>query len=103
MPACAKDGNNCSGHGGYPPRLNTSSSPTVFVNGLGILRESDTWASHCNNSPPHDCHTSFLVQGDESGTVFANSHAVARIGDLISGSGCLSTIVVGSGNVFVGG
>lgn len=100
MPACAKDGNNCSGHGEYPPRPNTSSSPTVFVNGRGILRESDTWANHCDNHS--HCHTSFLVQGDESGTVFANSHGVARIGDPISGNGCLSTIVVGSGNVFVG-
>ena len=100
MPACAKDGDMCTGHGSYAPRKNTSSSPTVFVNGKGVLRESDTWESHCDGS---SCHTSFLETGQESSSVFANGHAIARIGDHISGNTCLSSIAVGSGNVFVGG
>jgi uncharacterized Zn-binding protein involved in type VI secretion len=102
MPACAKDGDKCTGHDSHAPRTNTSSSSTVFVNGKGILRESDTWENHCD-SGGHNCHTSFLETGQESTTVFANGHAVARLGDHISGNGCLSSIAVGSGNVFVGG
>lgn len=99
MPAVAIDGSKCTGHGNYPPRINTSKSPNVFVNGKGVIRNTDTWESHCSGP---SCHTSQMEAGQESGTVFANGLALARIGDHITKNGCLSSIAVGSGNVFAG-
>lgn len=101
MPACAKDGDNCTGHGTYAPRKNTTSSSNVFVNGKGILRVDDAWSVHITNN-----HTGKIEAG--STHVFANGRGVARIGDHIvtlvsfDGSSCESSIAVGSGNVFVG-
>ena len=101
MPACAKDGDNCTGHGGFAPRTNTTSSPNVFVNGKGILRVDDAWASHDSGNSNH---TGKVEAG--STRVLANGRGVARIGDhivkLAGNSECESSIAVGSGNVFVG-
>jgi uncharacterized Zn-binding protein involved in type VI secretion len=102
MPACAKDGDLCTGHGGFAPRTNTTSSPTVFVNGVGVIRVDDEWASHTYSIYTHTGKT-----GEGSTTVLANGRGVARIGDhiikLAGDSDCVSSIAVGSGNVFVGG
>lgn len=101
MPACAKDGDNCTGHGGFAPRTNTTSSPNVFVNGDGVIRVDDEWVSHSSGGSNHTGKT-----GEGSTTVFANGRGVARIGDhivkLTGNSDCESSIAVGSGNVFVG-
>ena len=100
MPAIAIDGNKCTGHGNYAPRVNTSCSGNVFVNGKGVIRNTDTWEQHCDGS---SCHTSALEDGEESSSVFVNGKAVARIGDHITANGCISSVAVGSGDVFAGG
>lgn len=105
MPACAKNGSKCSGHGGFNSRANDpgSCSTTVFVNGEGILRKDDTYPTHSSGT---DNHTSKIEAG--SSTVKADTNRdVARIGDhliKLAGTGnCQSSIAQGSGNVFVGG
>lgn len=94
MPACARLGDICTGHGCYPPRPNVQASPNVYVNGIPVHRDTDAWASHCCDSV---CHSSVLARG--SPTVFVNALQCGRIGDPVA---CGSNIAEGSGNVFVG-
>ena len=84
-----------TGHGCFPPRPSTSGSGDVLVNGIGVLREGDSWAVHCCGSSCHDS-----VQQEGSATVFANGKALARIGDAVA---CGSVVAEGSDNVFSGG
>lgn len=94
MPAVARLGDKCSGHGCWPPRKNTSASSDVFVNGIGAHRVDDTWAAHtCKKNT----HTSILSTG--SSTVFVNNKALGRIGDDVA---CGSAIAQGSSDVFSG-
>lgn len=92
MPAITRLGDNCTGHGCFPPRANISASSTVFVNGIGAHRQGDSWGVHCCGT---SCHDSSLSSG--SSTVFVNGKALGRIGDSI---GCGSIVSEGSGNVF---
>ena len=51
MPAAIRQGDKCSGHGCWPPRVNTSWSTDVYVNGLGWHRQDDGWEKHnCGDS-----------------------------------------------------
>lgn len=93
--ALTRQGDTCSGHGCYPPRMNTAGSPSVFANGLPVHRQGDAWAVHaCGSSS----HAGNLSAG--SGSVFANGLPVGRIGDAVS---CGSVAAKGSSNVFAGG
>ncbi len=94
MPAVARFGDRCSGHGCFPPRPNDDGSPDVFVNGLAAHRRGDHWMSHCCGLT---CHDSVLAGG--SGTVFVNGRPLGRVGD---GVACGSVVAQGSGNVFSG-
>lgn len=94
MPGAGLDTKLCSGHGGWPPRVNTSRSDDVFINGFKALRKDDTFALHCNGP---SCHTGFVSVGSSS--VFINGKAAARNGDAIS---CGSVVANGSTNVFFG-
>jgi len=47
MPGVARENDVCSGHGCYPSRANTQWSSDVFVNGRGVHRQGDSWATHC--------------------------------------------------------
>lgn len=96
MPATVRLGDQCTGHGCFPPRVNDSASSDVFVNGIGVHRVGDHWVTHC--CPGSGCHDSTQASG--SGTVFANGLPVARIGDSIA---CGSSNQTGSGNHFTGG
>lgn len=94
MPAVARLGDKCSGHGCFPPRANNSASSDVFVNSIGAHRVGDGWL-------PHKCkkniHASTLAEG--SSTVFVNNKALGRIGDDVA---CGSAIAQGSSDVFSG-
>ena len=93
-----RKGDKSTGHGPYKPRASTSGSPNVFVNGIAVVRETDTWAPH--TPPPNDVHageTHTTTSG--SGTVKVNGLQLARIGDPVEGD----TIGAGSSNVFAGG
>lgn len=96
MPAVSRLGDQCTGHGAWPPRPCTSASPNVFINGIAAHRQGDAWASHCSPSP--SCHASTLAAG--SSTVFVNGKQLARIGDPVA---CGSSVAHGSPNVFAGG
>lgn len=96
MPAVSRLGDQCTGHGPWPPRLSTGASPDVFVNGIAAHRQGDSWAVHCSPTPA--CHASVLANG--SATVFANGKPLARIGDPVA---CGSSVAQGSANVFAGG
>lgn len=94
MPAVARLGDLCSGHGCWPPRPNDEASSTVFVNGRGAHRQGDHWVTHCCFS---SCHDSYLSGG--SGTVFVEGKPLGRVGDAVA---CGSVVAQGSGDVFSG-
>jgi uncharacterized Zn-binding protein involved in type VI secretion len=94
MPNIARLGDKCSGHGCFPPRPNIQASSNVFVNGIGVHREGDGYATHCCGP---SCHTSTLAVGSQK--VFVNGKGVGRIADPVA---CGSAIAQGSANVFSG-
>lgn len=94
MPAICRLGDECTGHGCWPPRVNDEASTDTFVNGLGVHRVTDHWVTHCCGPA---CHDSEAEQG--SATVFVNGLAVMRVGDKIA---CGSAVAQGSPNVFIG-
>lgn len=97
MPAVSRLGDNCTGHGCWPPRPSTAASPNVFVNGIAAHRQGDAWAAHTCPTIP-ETHASTLAAG--STTVRVNGKQLARIGDPVA---CGSSIAQGSANVFAGG
>lgn len=94
MPAVARLGDKCTGHGAYPPRANDQASGNVFVNNIAVHRQGDHWPTHCAGPV---CHDSTLSAG--SGTVFVNNMPIGRIGDAVA---CGSAIAEGSDTVFAG-
>ena len=96
MPAAARLGDSCTGHGLWPPRASVGGSPDVNINDRSAHRQGDPWASHCNPVPI--CHGSALAGGSSS--VYINGKPAGRIGD---GVACGSAVASGSGNVFIGG
>lgn len=95
MPAVTRLGDECTGHGCWPPRGNDQASPDVFVNGIAVHRKTDHWPVHCCGPA---CHDSNCQEG--SSNVFINNLPCARIGDPVA---CGSAIAQGSPNVFAGG
>jgi uncharacterized Zn-binding protein involved in type VI secretion len=87
-------GDECTGHGCFPPRVNDQGSSDVFINGIGAHRQGDHWVTHCCDD---SCHDSTSVSG--SSTVYVNGIPAVRVGDLI---GCGSAAAQGSSNVFFG-
>jgi len=96
MPAVTSLGDQCSGHGCWPPRPSTSGADSVFVNGAAVHRAGDAWASHTCPAIP-ESHASVLAAG--SGSVFVQGRGVGRVGDPVA---CGSSVAQGSGNVFAG-
>jgi len=94
--AVTRKGDMGSGHGCWPPRQSTGGSPNVFVNGISVHREGDTWASHTCPTIP-ETHDSVLKSG--SSTVYVNGKQIGRIGDPVA---CGSSVATGSSNVFSG-
>jgi uncharacterized Zn-binding protein involved in type VI secretion len=70
-------------------------SGDVLVNNIGVVRQGDAVAAH----PAAGCGNDGSVLTSFSGTVFANSKAVGRIGDEYTGD---NTITSGSTTVFAG-
>lgn len=95
MPSIVRVGDQCTGDGCLPPRPNVGGSSNVFINGIGVHRMSDGWATHTCGNTVH----SGAVQASGSGTVFANNLGVARVGDSIS---CGAADAQGSSDVFAG-
>ncbi|MDR8014105.1 PAAR domain-containing protein [Ectopseudomonas guguanensis] len=97
MPAVSRLGDNCTGHGCWPPRPSTEASPNVRVNGIAAHRQGDAWAAHTCPTIP-ETHASVLAAG--STTVRVNGKQLARVGDPVA---CGSSVAQGSANVFAGG
>jgi len=95
MPAAVRLGDECTGHGCFPSRVNDQGSPNVFINGKPAHRQGDHWVTHCCAIP---CHDSTASGGSSS--VFVNGKPKVRIGDEVA---CGSAAAQGSPNVFVGG
>ena len=98
MPAATRLGDMSTGHPHcYPATPAVEASTDVFVNGKGLVRIGDTWASHgaCSDHSPHSGSSS-----GGSATVFINGKGAVRIGDDIS---CGDTVAEGSSSVFIGG
>lgn len=94
MPAVARLGDMCTGHGCHPSRPNVGGSHNVFVNGIPAHRQSDHWPTHCCGD---DCHDGVLAAGCPG--VYVNGLELGRVGDPVS---CGSHVAMGSGNVFAG-
>lgn len=94
MPAITRLGDACTGHGCFPPRVNNEASENVFVNGIGVHRQEDTWVTHCCGK---SCHDGALSSG--SSTVYVNGKQCGRVGDPVD---CGSVVAQGSSNVFAG-
>lgn len=95
MPAAARLGDNCTGHGCYPGRPIVEGSGNVFINGKPAARVGDMLDTHCCGP---SCHDGVITEG--SGSVFINGKPAARIGDAVS---CDSALAEGSSNVNIGG
>ena len=99
MPAAARLGDMCTGHGCWPPRPNVQGSPNVFINGKPAHRVGDAWAEHCCVVEDELlCHSSVLRSGSSS--VFINGKSAGRVGDAVY---CGSSVASGSADVFIGG
>jgi uncharacterized Zn-binding protein involved in type VI secretion len=88
------------GHADIPhcsPMVRSGGSSNVFVNGIGISRQTDVNTLH--KKPPAPCpkHAKGITTG--SNTVKINGLGCGRIGDSITG--CTS-VAEGSDNVFAG-
>jgi len=98
MPAVTRIGDGSTGHGPWPPRPSTGGSGDVYANGIGVVRQGDTWRPH--NAGPNAPHKGEIgITSAGSGTVFANTKPIARIGDPVEDD----AIAAGSPNVFAGG
>jgi uncharacterized Zn-binding protein involved in type VI secretion len=92
MPAAARLGDFCTGHGCFPSRANLTASGDVLVNDIGAHRVGDIW-------DVHKCvtiHGGVTVVG--SPDVFVNDLPKARVGDQVD---CGSLILNGSQDVEV--
>ena len=68
--AAVRLGDQCTGHGCFPPRVNIEASGNVFINSIGAHRVGDGWAVHCCGPV---CHGGSQATG--SSTVFVNGKA----------------------------
>jgi uncharacterized Zn-binding protein involved in type VI secretion len=77
---------------------NSTVSPNVFINGLGVHRLSDTGPTNCP-------HGGTFKSVSASSSVFANGQGITRIGDTTQCIACglTGSHTTGSPNVFVGG
>ncbi len=105
MPAVTRLGDNTTGlcNIGAPccphgrTGANSTTSPDVYVNGLGLHRLTDTGPTNCP-------HGGTFASTTGSGTVFCNGLPVTRIGDVTTCVACgeAGSHTTGSPNVFCG-
>ena len=96
MPAVCRKGHADMPHCG--PMVRFGHSSNVFVNGIGISRETDNNTPHLLPGNPCPIHVAPISTG--SLTVKINGLGCGRIGDGIS---ACTSVAAGSENVFAGG
>lgn len=79
---------------GNVPNVAKTSSSTVYVNGIKVVRQTDVFEDHVATVP----HTGRKVVSGSS-TVYVEGLQIARVADPIS---CGAKIAEGSGNVYSG-
>ncbi len=92
MPAAGRLGDQCTGHGGFPPRPSTSAQSLVKVNGIPLLVVGSTFASHKSGKKSHG---GTLAAGSTLAKI--DGVPLARIGDPVA---CGSALAEGSDFVF---
>lgn len=96
MPAVCRIGDadaaHCSG------MVRAQGSPNVFVNNIGVSRQTDKNTPHKLPGTPCPIHTAPIAIG--STTVFINGLGCGRIGDALTSC---TQVAEGSPNVFAGG
>ncbi|SMS02505.1 PAAR motif protein [Vibrio mangrovi] len=99
MPAAARLGDNCAGHGCFPATPIMAGSGDVSINGKPAARKGDMVLLHACPCPqfPHGMHGRSISAG--SSNVSINGKPAARVGDAID---CGGSVAAGSGNVFIG-
>lgn len=94
MSGIVRQGDMCSGHGCFPPRLPISWSANVFVENKPVVLNGDLLESHC--CPDNECHNGMYIG---IGNVFANNRYIQKKSDPIScGSRCQNssnTVTIG--------
>lgn len=85
-------GDPSTGHGAWGPNTQVQASSNVFVNGIGAVRDGDSYK-------PHKGPSTHPETAKSGATVFVNGRAVHRTGDPCS---CGDTAGQGSQNVFAG-
>jgi len=90
-------GDLSTAHDCFPERPAIEGSSNVLVNGKGVVRQGDHWATHCCITDGSQCHDGVSVGA--SSTVFVNGKPVMRVGDAIS---CGSVAEQGSSDVSSG-
>lgn len=93
MNKVVREGDVCTGHGGYPSRGCSQGSPDVFVNGLPVHRVGDKWDHHDDGNGSHDA---IMLEGANG--VYVNGRPIAMTGCEIS---CGSKTHQGSDDVLV--
>lgn len=95
--AVTRVGDNCTGHGCFPPRPSNTSgaAKTVFVNNIRAVIVGTGYDVHCCDDT---CHSSVLADGSD--TVFVEGLELGRVTDPVA---CGSRVAIGSPNVFAGG
>jgi uncharacterized Zn-binding protein involved in type VI secretion len=93
MPAVTRFGDADVAHCSGMTRLGKSSD--VFINGIGVSRQSDVNTTHLLPGAPCPDHAAPITVG--SSTTFANGLGVGRIGDGISGC---TAVAAGSPDTF---
>lgn len=88
MPDICLLGDECTGHGAFPPRANAGADSYLTVNGRPVHCVGHAWSSHCNPTP--SCHGGTLAGGSSYYTV--NGAAVGRVGDPVD---CGSSVASG--------
>lgn len=85
-------------------QVSNAGSSTVFVNGIGVVRNGDAMASHPDGNPCTPVAINHApTLSTFSNTVFANGKNIGRIGDKYDSDGHYDhTISTGSTNVFAG-
>lgn len=92
MPAVSVLGDQCTGHGCFPPRASISANDLLFINDIPALVVGSGFASHrCGDSS----HGGAVAGG--SSLVNIDGKALARIGDPVD---CGSAVAEGSSFVF---
>lgn len=92
MPQLTVVGKKTAGHGQWPPVAAVTGDPNITINGMGIVREGDTYQQHCNIA--NSCHVPTVLPGTGNPNILINGIPAAYVGLVLS---CGDVIAEGVG------